>query len=1234
MEREGDSLLTNLQKRLGIVDTRYDHGPQQKGGRVRLQDSEQRTIVINDTVKNSVRDFSGNSISTTKYTIATFLFKFLYEQFSRYANLFFLFIGSIQQVPNLSPVNRFGTILPLSIVILASAVKELAEDSKRARADANVNASKVKTLNGSQFIDKKWKDVVVGDIVRVENGQFFPADLILLSSSEPDALCYIETSNLDGETNLKIRQGIPETSHLLDPEAVSLLSGTIKSEHPNNSLYTYEGTITFLGGKTVPLDPAQLLLRGAMLRNTKWIYGIVVFTGHETKLMRNATAAPIKSTKVERSVNKQIIFLFLVLMTLSTLCAVGSLLRTLTSNFELDILKVERSYAVVQFFLDILTFMILFNNLIPLSLIVTMELVKYYIASLINSDLDMYYEPADTPATCRTSSLVEELGQVDFIFSDKTGTLTCNVMEFKMCSIGGIGYAETVPDDKKASVDERGRVEGYFDFKTLLKNAETHETANVIAEFSTLLAVCHTVIPERDENDPSKIVYQASSPDEAALVSGVQLLGYNFHTRRPKSVSVDHNSYTHEYEVLNINEFNSTRKRMSALIRMPDGSIKLYIKGADTVIMERLAKQGNLYVDATSIHLEEYANEGLRTLCLAYRDVSESEYTEWSRIYDRAATTINNRQDALDEAAEMIERDLILLGATAIEDKLQDGVPDTIHTLATAGIKLWVLTGDRQETAINIGFSCKLLTEEMTIIVCNESNLLDTKLFLQEKLDYLKKALAASETDLSQSQAHSGNFIHRFFHRVEKAGEWLSDRRSLSNVMNFLKKSEDDAFFIDKDRVVDTEPFALVIDGRTLEFALTNEVKLIFLELACLCKAVVCCRVSPLQKALVVGLVKQNVEGAITLAIGDGANDVGMIQAAHVGVGISGMEGLQAARSADVAIAQFRYLQKLLLVHGGWAYTRMSKLILYCFYKNITLYLIQFWFAFDNGFSGQTLFESWMQSCYNVMFTLLQPVALGIFDQYVSARMLDRYPQLYKLGQRSEFYNNKTFLFWTFNSFLHSFMIYWLMKVTCTESQMLANGQVVNIWFVGMNLYTVDIILVTMKAATTASTWTWFTTLSVLGSLVAWITLFPLYALLAPMINLSPELYGIPGPLYSSVTFLATLFIVPVLPLVRDFVWKFYKRTYWPRSYHIIQEIQAYNIPDYRPRMEWFKKAVYKVRQIQRLKRSRGFAFSQTETGQANLIRNYDTTIRKPRFVISVFCCFFVHKLTVIAART
>jgi phospholipid-transporting ATPase len=736
---------------------------------------------------------------------------------------------------------------------------------------------------------------------------------------------------------LKIRQALTETSTLVSPEEISHVEGVIKSELPNNSLYTFEGTLR-LRGKEVPLNPDQLLLRGAMLRNTRWTYGIVVFTGHETKLMKNTTKTPIKRTQVDRLVNHHIIFLFFILLSMALFCASGSLVRQLDSKFETYFLYYSSSQAWSKFVPNILTFVILFNNLIPLSLIVTMEIVKYFVGMLINSDMDMYHEESNTPAACRTSSLVEELGQIDYIFSDKTGTLTCNVMEFKMCSIGGVAYAEVVPDEKKLRIDENGKQVGWYDFERLKMFEDSHPTGPVIKEYLQLLSVCHTVIPEVSEEDPTKIIFQASSPDEAALVKGAQLMGYTFTTRKPRSVTIVHNKKEQEWEVLNICEFNSTRKRMSAVVRGPDGKIKLYIKGADTVILERLRKD-NPYVDSTCAHLEEYANDGLRTLCIAYRDVSEEEYREWSVIYDKAATSISNRSAELDKAAELIEKDLFLLGATAIEDKLQTGVPETIHTLATAGIKIWVLTGDRQETAINIGYSCKLLTEEMTLIVCNEKTHFETKDFLEKKLIAVKTGLLGLGVEDETEKSNGYSFLG----------------------LGFGKKKK---YVMSKHTDVDVEPLALVIDGRSLEFALEEDVKLIFLELATLCKAVVCCRVSPLQKALVVKLVKKNVQGSVTLAIGDGANDVGMIQAAHVGIGISGMEGLQAARSSDVSIAQFRYLQKLLLVHGGWAYAKMSKLVLYSFYKNITLYLIQLWFSIDNGFSGQVglhcFFSMWV----------------------------------------------------------------------------------------------------------------------------------------------------------------------------------------------------------------------------------------------------------------------------------
>jgi phospholipid-transporting ATPase len=509
---------------------------------------------------------------------------------------------------------------------------------------------------------------------------------------------------------------------------------------------------------------------------------------------------------------------------------------------------------------NIMTYIILSNNLIPMSLIVTMEICRLFIGSLISSDVDVYYEVNDTPSVAKTSSLVEELGQIDYIFSDKTGTLTCNMMDFRNLTIGGIAYAETVPDNKKTYTDDKGKSQGWHSFKQLKEHERHSDTSSAIKDFLQLLAVCHTVIPERTEEDPDTIIYQASSPDEAALVKGAQLLGYVFSVRKPRSVMYVLNGVEYEWEVLQINEFNSTRKRMSAIVRSPEGKIKLYIKGADNVIFDRLSKTGNPYLEPTQVLLEEYATEGLRTLCIAMRDISEEEYYEWSKVYEKAATTINNRGDELMKAAELIEKDLFLLGATAIEDKLQDEVPDTIATLAVAGIKIWILTGDRQETAINIGYSCKLISEEMSLIICNEATHFETKEFLEAKLELVKGA----------TTVEADSFVDRYMNGIPYA-----------NLLTPKHKK------IQKNAMSDLQNIALVIDGKSLEYALEDDIKMTFLELAVLCRAVICCRVSPLQKALVVKLVRKNVEGAVTLAIGDGANDVSMIQAAHVGIGIS-----------------------------------------------------------------------------------------------------------------------------------------------------------------------------------------------------------------------------------------------------------------------------------------------------------------------------------------------------------
>ncbi|CAN9106611.1 unnamed protein product [Alternaria alternata] len=554
---------------------------------------------------------------------------------------------------------------------------------------------------------------------------------------------------------------------------------------------------------------------------------------------------------------------------------------------------------------------------------------------------------------------------------------------------------------------------------------------------------------------------------------------------------------------------------MSTIFRTPEGKIVCYTKGADTVILERLGKD-NPHVETTLTHLEEYASEGLRTLCLAMREISESEFQQWWSVFNTAQTTVSgNRAEELDKAAELIEHDMTLLGATAIEDKLQEGVPDTIATLQSAGIKVWVLTGDRQETAINIGMSCKLISEDMSLLIVNEENKEDTR-------DNIRKKYQAVT---SQSQGGA-----------------------------------------------EMDVLALVIDGKSLTYALERDLEKEFLDLAVRCKAVICCRVSPLQKALVVKLVKRHLK-AILLAIGDGANDVSMIQAAHIS---------RLANSATCANFSLSTAPGVISVS--------SKVILYSFYKNIAMFMTQFWYSFQNGFSGQIIYESWTLTFYNVFFTAAPPFVLGIFDQFVSARLLDRYPQLYRLSQSGVFFRMHSFWSWVGNGFYHSLILYFGAQAFILWDWPQWDGRNAGHWVWGTAAYTANLATVLLKASSSPTS----------GQ--------------TPKINISNEYVGVIERLFPDPRFWAMVLVLPPLCLIRDFAWKYAKRMYFPQSYHHVQEIQKYNIQDYRPRMEQFQKAIRKVRQVQRMRKQRGYAFSQTDESQARVLQAYDTTQQRGRF--------------------
>ncbi|KAL6117541.1 phospholipid-transporting ATPase IA isoform X2 [Pungitius pungitius] len=1094
--------------------------------------------------------FCNNRVSTAKYNVLTFLPRFLYSQFRRAANAFFLFIALLQQIPDVSPTGRWTTLVPLLFILVVAAVKEFIEDLKRHNADSVVNKKKCQVLRNGAWEIVHWEKVAVGEVVRAANGDHLPADLVILSSSEPQGMCYIETSNLDGETNLKIRQGLQMTADIKDIDSLMRISGRMECESPNRHLYEFVGNIRLDGHSTMSLGPDQILLRGAQLRNTQWVHGVVVYTGHDTKLMQNSTRPPLKLSNVERITNFQILVLFGCLLAISLVCSIGQTIWKY--QYGNDAWYMDLNYGgAANFGLNFLTFIILFNNLIPISLLVTLEVIKFIQAFFINWDTDMLYEPTNTPAMARTSNLNEELGQVKYIFSDKTGTLTCNVMQFKKCSVAGVAYGHSTH-----SSEEEG-----FNDPSLLENLQSnHPTAAVILDFMTMMAICHTAVPERTDG---KITYQAASPDESALVRAAQTLGFVFSGRTPDSVIVEMPGAEEKYELLHVLEFTSTRKRMSVIMRTPSGKIRLYCKGADTVIYDRLADSSR-YKEITLKHLEWFATEGLRTLCFAVADVSESSYQQWLEIHRRASTSLQNRSLKLEESYELIEKNLQLLGATAIEDKLQDKVPETIETLMKADIKIWILTGDKQETAINIGHSCKLLTKNMGMLVINEDTLDRTR-----------------ET-LSHHCGMLGDALHK----------------------------END--------------FALIIDGKTLKYALTFGVRQYFLDLALSCKAVICCRVSPLQKSEVVEMVKKQVK-VITLAIGDGANDVGMIQTAHVGVGISGNEGLQAANSSDYSIAQFKYLKNLLLVHGAWNYNRVAKCILYCFYKNIVLYIIEIWFAFVNGFSGQILFERWCIGLYNVIFTALPPLTLGIFERSCRKENMLKYPELYKTSQNAMGFNTKVFWAHCLNGLFHSVILFWFPLKAFQHDTVFGNGRTPDYLLLGNMVYTFVVITVCLKAGLETSSWTMFSHIAIWGSIGLWVVFFIIYSSLWPLIPLAPDMSGEAEMMFSSGVFWTGLVFIPITSLVFDVAYKVVKKVCFKTLVDEVQELEALSKDpgavvhgkSLTERAQLlknvFKKSTVSLYRSESMQQNllHGYAFSQDENGvvsQSDVIRAYDTT--------------------------
>ncbi|GMH13264.1 hypothetical protein Nepgr_015105 [Nepenthes gracilis] len=1074
-----------------------------------INDEDARLIYINDPAKTNAKyEFSNNSIRTSKYSVISFLPRNLFEQFHRVAYIYFLLIAILNQLPQLAVFGRGASILPLAFVLFVSAIKDAYEDLRRHRSDRVENNRLASVLVNGRFQMKKWKHIQVGEIIKVPSDQSLPCDIVLLSTSDQTGVAYVQTINIDGESNLKTRYAKQETL-LKNPEKEKI-SGFIKCEKPNRNIYGFLANME-IDGKKMPLGPTNVILRGCELKNTEWAIGVVVYAGRETKAMLNSSGAPSKRSRLETQMNREIILLSLFLVVLCTIVSTLFGIWLARHKDELNTLPYYRKktfaggkeedynyYGLApEIFFTFLMSVIVFQIMIPISLYISMELVRVGQSYFMVRDDDMYDEASHSRFQCRALNINEDLGQIKYVFSDKTGTLTENKMEFKCASIYGADYSSGAACEKvgyTVQVDGqvlRPKMKVKVDpgLERLAKSGKGTHEGKCIHDFFVALAACNTIVPIlTDSNDPTVrlIDYQGESPDEQALVYAAAAYGFMLLERTSGHIDIDVLGERLRFDVLGLHEFDSDRKRMSVVLRCPDNIVKVFVKGADTTMFSLINKSLNLdVIHATEAHIQKYSSHGLRTLVIGMRELNGPEFEQWQSSYEASSTALMGRAAKLHQVASSVEKNLTILGASGIEDKLQQGVPEAIESLRIAGIKVWVLTGDKQETAISIGYSSKLLTGEMTQIIINSSRKESCRRRLQEALDMLRNCTRSSR------------------------------------------------------------PVALITDGTSLVYILDSELEEELFLLASECAVVMCCRVAPLQKAGIVALIKNRTDD-MTLAIGDGANDVSMIQVADVGVGISGQEGRQAVMASDFAVGQFRFLVPLLFVHGHWNYQRMGYLILYNFYRNSVFVLLMFWYTLFTDYTLTTAITEWSSMLYSVIYTSFPTIAVGILDKDLSRRTLLRYPQLYRPGQREDCYNPKLFWITMVDTLWQSLVVYFIPLAAYWKTT-IDGSSLGDLWTL------VVVCLVNLHLAMDVVRWNWIMHVVIWGSIFATI----ICLIIIDAIPFLPGYWAV-FHIAGTASFWLCLLAVPIAGIIPRFVVKILSQFLCPDDIQIAREAEKF----------------------------------------------------------------------------
>ncbi|KAJ2710187.1 putative aminophospholipid-translocase, partial [Coemansia spiralis] len=949
-----------------------------------------------------------------KYNAVTFLPLVLFEQFKIF-NLYFLLV----------PQLRIGYLVtyvgPLVFVLLVTMGKELHDDIGRRQRDTEANSQRYQRLaaDGDLQVVASAK-LAAGDLVMLEKNQRVPADMVLLRTTESSGACFVRTDQLDGETDWKLRVAVPFTQKLATTAALFEVHGTVYADAPHKDIYDFVGTLTTDDGVAVPLTVENTLWANTTLASGTAV-GYVVYTGRDTRAAMNTGQAKTKVGILDMEVNRLSKILFVVTLVLS-----------------LAMVALDGFKAV--WYITLFRFLILLSSIIPISLRVNLDMGKSFYSMGIERDREI------AGSVVRNSMIPEELRRIEYCLTDKTGTLTRNEMELKRVHMGVMAYTLETSDEvtRHLRANLEGRVAGQHPASAAdehpVSAADEHPVSadgplgkghgrarrdmpQHIFDMVESLALCHNVTPAEEEgagdavsHDAQLTVtvskpmsYQASSPDEVAIVQWTERVGVVLAERKLRTITQRLDELLAEWQyrrgaalmltvgVLHVFPFTSESKRMG---------------GADAV-MARIVQ----YNDWLDEECGNMARDGLRTLVIGRKRLSQQAYRRFEDAYQRARVTVVGRAEAMRQVvADHLESDLELLGLTGVEDRLQDNVRATLELLGNAGIKVWILTSDKVETTTCVAVSARLV-----------------------RRDQLVHVVAGLRT------AHEVNLA-------------LETLRTLSDC-------------------------CLVIDGDSLQVALDffcDE----FVQIATRLSAVVCCRCSPTQKADIVRLIQRHTRRRV-LAVGDGGNDVSMIQAADVGVGLVGCEGKQASLAADFSVLQFAYLARLLLWHGRNSYKRSAKLAQFVIHRGLIISIMQVVFSALFYFAPIALFQGMLLVGYTTVYTMA-PVFSLVLDRDISEDIALLYPELYADLTKGRALSYKTFFTWLLISIYQGgalmMIAMWLFDTEFIH--------VVSIAFTGLVLN--ELLMVALEIRTWHRLMLW----SILGSLaiyVASIWVLPAY---------------------------------------------------------------------------------------------------------------------------------------------